>query len=101
MLDLGDPAHKMFQVSNSATGNYYVSVSDKKLVYSSFTADGYQLKEMSLDKVNPKEVDRFLFKNAGGAYKVANENNFKSMLIEDVQTRSFPVNKYKKGTKLL
>jgi hypothetical protein len=101
MLDLVDPAHKMFQVSNSATGNYYVSASDKKLVYSNFTADGYQLKEISLDKVNSKEVDRFLFRNAGGAYKVANENNFKSMQIEDVHSRNFPVNKYKKGTKLL
>ena len=101
MLDLANPEHKMFQVSNSKTGNYYVSAAGDKLVYSNFTADGYQLKETSVNGAGQKEIDQFLFKNAGSTIKVANENNFKSMLLEDVQARNFPVNKYKKGTKLL
>ena len=100
-LDLGDREHKMFQVSNSSTGNYFASVAGNKLVYSNFTADGYQLKEINLDKANSKEINQFLPGNAGSAYKVANESNFKSMLINNVQTRNFPIRKYKKGTKLL
>jgi len=101
MLDLGSHEHKMFQLTNSSTGNYFVTASDNKLVFSNFTADGYQLKTIGLDSANSKEVDQFLFRKSGGSYKVANENNFKSMLIDSVQTRNFPVNKYKKGTKLL
>jgi hypothetical protein len=53
MLQLSD--NKIFQVSNSVTGNYFVNASDNKLIYSNFTADGYQLKEMSLS--GQKEID--------------------------------------------
>ena len=100
MLDLVDPGHKMFQVSNSKTGNYFVSASGSKLAYSNFTADGYQLKETNPNGIDRKEADQFVFKNAGNTIKVANENNFRSMLLEDVPARDFPVNKYKKGTRL-
>jgi len=101
MLDLASHEHKIFQLSNSATGNYFASASNGKLVYSSFTADGYQIKEISLDKANMKETDRFLFKNSGETYKIAKENEFRSLLLNDIGTRSFPLSKYKKGTRLL
>ncbi|HEX6846604.1 MAG TPA: hypothetical protein VF144_06480, partial [Chitinophagaceae bacterium] len=101
MLDLANPEHKMFRVTNSTTGNYFASPSGSKIVYSNFTADGYQIKETNLPGENRHQIDQSLFSNAGARYKVANENNFKAMLIDDVQPRNFAISKYKKGTKLL
>ena len=48
MLQLSD--NKISRLATQLPGNYFVNASDNKLVYSNFTADGYQLKEMSLIK---------------------------------------------------
>lgn len=93
--------NKIFQVTNSGLGNYFVNPSANKLVYSNFTADGYQLKEISLDKVDVKEVDQSLFQSPANKFAVAKENEFKSLLLNDLPVRRFSTNKYKKGTKLL
>jgi hypothetical protein len=97
MLQLND--NKIFQVSSSVTGNYFVNASGNKLVYSNFTADGYQLKEMDL--LAPKEVDQKAFELPANTMPIAKENNFSNLKINDIVTRNFSVSKYKKGTKLL
>ncbi len=97
MLHLSN--NKIFQVSSSVTGNYFVNASDNKLVYSNFTADGYQLKEMSSS--NPKEIDLKAFELPANTILIAKENDFSNLRLNDIVTRNFSVSKYKKGTKLL
>jgi hypothetical protein len=99
LLQLGD--NKIFQVTNSATGNYFVNASADKLVYSNFTADGYQLKEMSLSNATLKEVDETALDMPANSFSVAKESDYRGLRLKDIETRSFSVDKYKKGTKLL
>ena len=93
--------NKIFQVTNSGLGNYFVNANENKLIYSNFTADGYQLKEISLDKMNLKEVDQSLFQSPANKFAVAKENEFRSLLLNDLPARKFSTNKYKKGTRLV
>ena len=93
--------NKVFQVTNSGLGNYFVNAKANKLIYSNFTADGYQLNEVSLDKVDVKEIDQSLFQSPANKFVVAKENEFKSLLLTDLPERKFPANKYKRGTRLL
>lgn len=97
MLQLSD--NMIFQVSNSITGNYFVNASANKVVYSNFTADGYQLKEMGLS--NSKEIDSKSFELPANNVQVAKEKEFSSLRLNDIVTRSFSVSKYKKETRLL
>ena len=99
MLQLNDK--KIFQVSNSSTGNYFVNASGNKLVYSNFTADGYQLKEIGADKIALQEIDPSAFQSPPNHFPVAKESDYNGMGLKDIETRSFQTNKYKKGTKLL
>ena len=99
MLQLRDK--KIFQVSNSATGNYFVNASADKLVYSNFTADGYEVRSIDLNKISIREIDPSLFQSPPNSIAVAKENEFKSLLINDLPVRNFTATKYKKGTKLL
>ena len=99
MLQLSD--HKIFQVTNSVTGNYFVSASGNGLLYSNFTADGYQLRKIELDKVALKEVNTSSFQLPANNYSIAKESDFKTSLLNNIGNRSFPATKYKKGTKLL
>src|SRR4030095_448730 len=97
MLQLSE--NKIFQVSSSVTGNYFVNASENKLIYSNFTADGYQLKEMSLP--GQKEIDVNAFVLPANKIPIAKENDFSNLRLNDIVTRNFSVSKYKKGTKLL
>jgi hypothetical protein len=92
---------KVFQVSNSATGNYFVNASGNKLIYSNFTAEGYQLRALEPGKIPLKEISEAEFLLPTNSFAVANEDNFNGVSLNDMGTRNFPVSKYKKGTKLL
>ncbi len=52
-LQLND--QKIYQVTNGSLGNYFVNAGDKKITWSAFTAEGYQLqqKEASPDWGQP------------------------------------------------
>ena len=99
MLGLSDK--KILQVTNSATGNYFVNASSDKIVYSNFTADGYQLRSIDLNKISRREIDQALFRSPPNSYAVANENAFKSLLINDLPIQNFAATRYKKGTRVL
>jgi hypothetical protein len=91
---------KIFQISNSSTGNYFASASANKIVYSSFTADGYQLKAIDLNNAQLNEISESAFQSSPNRYPVAKENEFRSQLITDIPSRNYPVSKYSKATKL-
>src|SRR5207344_1426586 len=73
--------------------------SGNKLIYSNFTADGYQLKEMGLS--NSKETDLKAFELPANNVQVANEKDFSDLRLNDIVTRNFSASRYKKGTRLL
>lgn len=93
--------NRIFQVTNSGLGNYFVNASASKLVYSKFTADGYQLKEINLDKVDVKAVDQSVFESPANKFAVAREDEFKSLLLTELPLRKFSASQYKKSTRLL
>ena len=92
--------NKIFRVSNSSTGNYFASTSANKIVYSNFTADGYQLKAIDLNTVQANEISESTFESTSNNYPVAMENEFRSQLITEIPTRIYPVAKYSKATGL-
>ena len=98
MVQLSD--NKIFRVSNSSTGNYFASTSANKIVYSNFTADGYQLKAIDLNTVQANEISESTFESTSNNYPVAMENEFRSQLITEIPTRIYPVAKYSKATGL-
>jgi hypothetical protein len=92
---------KVFQVSNSASGNYFVNAGGNKLVYSQFTAEGYQLKSsIDIDRIMMKEVSDEDFLLPANSFPVAKENDFAGLSLNDIGKRNFLVSKYKKGTRL-
>lgn len=99
MVQLADG--KLFQISNSTIGNYFVNATPNKVIYSKFTADGYQLKQMDLDKSQMKEIDPSMFQLPPNSFSVANQDSFNGLLLNDIETKNFSESKYKKGTKLL
>lgn len=98
MVQLND--NKIFQVTNAATGNYFPSASTNSIVYSNFTADGYQLKALDIDKLQLSEISEAAFQAPPNSYPVALENEFKSQLIIEIPTRIYPTSKYRKATGL-
>ncbi len=99
MIRLSD--NKIFQITNSEMGKYFVNASESKIVYSNFTAEGYQLKQTASDKLTMKEVDPSSFQSPPNDFVVANEEQFKSSLLSNLGARTFSTSKYKKGTRLL
>jgi hypothetical protein len=98
-LQLNDK--KIFKISNGPLGNYFVNVSDDKVTWSAFTADGYQLKEMDEKDIAWNEISVASEETLIPPFPVSHSNEFHNILLGAVQPRNFPVSKYKKGTRLL
>jgi hypothetical protein len=49
--------NKIFKITNGPLGNYFVNAGGDKLTWSAFTAEGYQLMEMSKSAINWQPVD--------------------------------------------
>jgi hypothetical protein len=71
------PSGKLFQVSSVRFGAYEpaLSLDGKKLVYSSYSAKGYQLEEMDMDTSLWKEVNPGLSMNPSQPYVGSVKNN--------------------------
>jgi hypothetical protein len=92
---------KIYSISKSFLGNYYPNVVDRSLVFSTFTADGYQLQKTKIDTTLWQEVDQASIESVVPGFTVSNTNLFNDTQLGNVPQRSFGVNKYSKGTKLL
>jgi len=92
---------KIFKISNGLQGNYFVNAGDGKITWSVFTADGYQLKQMEEKDISWNEVSVAMVDELAPQFPVSHANEFHDILLNDALQRSFPVTKYKKGTKLL
>jgi hypothetical protein len=94
-LQLSDK--KVYRITQTPLGNYFVNASNNKMVWSGFTAEGYQLKEMTLDESKWTEINEIEIKDAAVEFPVAHSNELHDILLQQVPDRKFGVEKYKQG----
>ncbi len=92
---------KIFKISDGPLGNYFVNVGNGKITWSAFTAEGYQLKQITEKDIVWNEVGAAATDNLTEKYTVSHAQEFGDILLNKVPQRQFPVSKYKKGTRLL
>jgi hypothetical protein len=88
---------KVFRLTQTSLGNYFVNASGQKLVWSGFTAEGYQLKEMDPDKSGWVEVNEMEITTPIPTFPIAHGNELHDILLSEVQDRKFNESKYKQG----
>ena len=88
---------KVYRLSQTALGNYFVNAVGKRLVWSSFTADGYQLKEMDVDEANWKELTDVEITTPVAPFPVAHGTELHDILLSEVPERTFNDSKYKQA----
>jgi hypothetical protein len=92
---------KIFKISNGPLGNYFVNAANGKITWSSFTAEGYQLKQMDEKDIVWTETTMASDQGLVEKFPVSHEKELGDILSGQVLQRNFPVKKYKKGTGLL
>jgi hypothetical protein len=88
---------KVFRITRTPLGNYFVNADNNKMVWSGFTAEGYQLKEMNVDESKWTEISEMEMKDAVVEFPVAHSNELHDILLQQVPDRKFGVNKYKQS----
>jgi hypothetical protein len=88
---------KVYRITRTQLGNYFVNVANNKMVWSGFTAEGYQLKEMNLDESKWAEISEMEIKDAAVEFPVAHSNDLHDILLRQVPDRKFGVEKYKQA----
>jgi hypothetical protein len=91
---------KVYRITQTSLGNYFVNAANNKMVWSGFTAEGYQLKEMNLDDSKWTEISEMEMKDAAVEFPVAHSNELHDILLQQVPDRKFGVKKYKQGAHL-
>jgi hypothetical protein len=92
---------KIFRISNGPLGNYYVNAGDGKLTWAAFTAEGYQLKQISETGINWNEVASSVAESLNEKYPVSHAGYPGDILLSKIPQRFFSAGKYKKSTRLL
>src|SRR5207249_3554534 len=94
-LKLGDK--KVFRITQTSLGNYFANASAQKLVWSGFTANGYQLKQMNRDETAWTEVSEMEITTPVPPFPVAHSNEVHDILLNGVPDRNFSVTRYRQG----
>ena len=92
---------KIFQLSSGQAGKYFINVKNDKLVYSSFTADGYQLKQMPLPAKMINEVNGLILQESASQYPVARASEYSQQQLSNMPVKNFPSTAYSKSTRLI
>ena len=88
---------RVYRITRTALGNYFVNATNNKMVWSGFTAEGYQLREMNRDESKWTELSEMEVKDAAVEFPVAHSNELHDILLQQVPNRKFGVEKYKQG----
>ena len=88
---------KIYRITQTPLGNYFVNAANDKMVWSGFTAEGYQLKEMNLDESRWTEISEMEIKDAAVEFPVSHSNELHDILLQQVPDRKFSAEKYKQG----
>lgn len=92
---------KIFRISNGPLGNYFVNAKEDKIIWSAFTADGYQLKQIHAKDIEWKEISVSGEEKLTPVFPVSGADKIHDILLSKVRQGKYPVSNYKKGTKLL
>jgi hypothetical protein len=92
---------KIYKISDGPLGNYFPNASNGKITWSSFTAEGYQLKQIDEKDISWNEVSLAIVEKPVDKFRVSLSEEFSDVMQNKIIQRNFPVSKYKKGTKLL
>jgi hypothetical protein len=92
---------KIFKISNGPLGNYFVNAANGKITWSSFTAEGYQLKQKDEKEIEWNEASMATNEVLTEKFPVSHEKELGDILSDKVPQRSFAVKDYKKATGLL
>ncbi|MBS1760095.1 MAG: hypothetical protein JST23_08240 [Bacteroidetes bacterium] len=99
VLKLSDK--KVMRITNGQAGKYYVNAQGDKLVWSEFTAFGYQLKEKNIAPSSWQEVDEHTMTTQQIRYPILLPKIDYADEISEIETNSYKVEKYKKSTRLI
>ncbi|HEX2628963.1 MAG TPA: hypothetical protein VHM26_08130, partial [Chitinophagaceae bacterium] len=91
---------KIYRISDGPLGNYHVNVANGKITWSSFTAEGMQLKQMDEKDIVWIEIAKNSPEAPGPTFPVALPAGTGDILLKKQPDRIFDVSKYKKSTKL-
>jgi len=86
---------KVFQLTQTALGNYNVNANSSKLVWSGFTPEGYQLKEMEINEGMWNEVGELALTEPVQFLEPEKAGN--DILLNKVEGRKFDVKKYRQA----
>ncbi|TMI80992.1 MAG: hypothetical protein E6H10_12655 [Bacteroidetes bacterium] len=88
---------KVFRITQTSLGNYFVTASAQKLVWSGFAAEGYQLQGMNSDEKTWTEVSEMEITAPTNPFPIAHSDELHDILSSEVPNRSFDISKYKQG----
>lgn len=88
---------KVFRITTTSLGNYFVNVSGQKLAWGGFTADGYQLKQLNLDETKWTEVSEMEITTPVSPFPVAHSNELHDILMSEVPDRKFGETRYRQA----
>jgi hypothetical protein len=89
---------KVFQLTNGASGKYFITATNDSLRYSAFTGNGFREQVLSLKDVNKSEVNPIMWNETMLPFPLAGVEKMNNIL--SVTSRNFPVSEYKKSTGL-
>ncbi|MEO8405158.1 MAG: hypothetical protein ABI480_11195 [Chitinophagaceae bacterium] len=95
----GDPA--IYRITDGSLGHYYVNVSNEKITWSAFTAEGYQLQQMDQKDAKWTKMPAITTDSTILTYGVSHTGDVRAIIPGIMSSRLYPVSKYSKGTKLL
>ncbi len=92
---------KLFRLTNTSLGNYNVNVKNGKMIWSHFTAEGFQLQQQEIQTaawtlINPLALSE----SPVLTYPISHEAELSTVNISSVLARNFNASKYKQGSHL-
>ena len=91
----------IFKISDGPLGNYNVNVAGGKITWSSFTAEGYQLKQMNEKDIKWIEISKAVATTLDVKFQTETKAAVGDVLNGKALQRQFAVSDYKKSTKLI
>jgi len=91
----------IFKISDGPLGNYNVNVAGGKITWSSFTAEGYQLKQMNEKDIKWIEISKAVATTLDVKFQTETKAAVGNVLNGKALQRQFAVSDYKKSTKLI
>ncbi|MEO5945183.1 MAG: hypothetical protein ABIP79_00090, partial [Chitinophagaceae bacterium] len=93
--------NKIFRISDGPLGNYNVNVAGGKITWSSFTAEGYQLKQMDEKDIKWVEISKAVATSLDIKFQKENKAGVGDVVSGKALQRQFAVSNYSKSTKLI